>query len=90
MEWFWLKLTLCFQPTLVAPRYLYNDVITCLEVMPNGNVWVGLRRKGLLVYPDNKKDNYSLVSLPSSASFIKPLTANAALVGNRVCGTVCR
>ncbi len=77
---------LFFSQRLLPPRYLYNDVITCLEVMPNGNVWVGLRRKGLLVYPDNKKDNYSLVSLPSSASFIKPLTANAALVGTEFAG----
>lgn len=77
---------LFFSQRLLPPRYLYNDVITCLDVMPNGNVWVGLRRKGLLVYPDNKKDNYSLVSLPSSASFIKPLTANAALVGTEFAG----
>lgn len=77
---------LFFSQRLLPPRYLYNDVITCLDVMPNGNVWVGLRRKGLLVYPDNKKDNYSLVPLPSSASFIKPLTANAALVGTEFAG----
>lgn len=77
---------LFFSQRLLPPRYLYNDVITCLEVMPNGNVWVGLRRKGLLVYPDSKDDSYSLVSLPSSASFIKPLTANAALVGTEFAG----
>lgn len=77
---------LFFSQRLLPSRYLYNDVITCLEVMPNGNVWVGLRSKGLLVCPDNKEDNYSLVSLPSRATFIKPLTANAALVGTEYAG----
>ena len=71
--------------TLPAP-YIYSDQIACLETMPDGATWVGLRSNGILMYPADGNSDYKHIPVPSRVYCIYQQSPTRIMIGTEYNG----